>query len=116
MMERDVKMERDMTEAAAKTVLIAVGDNGHERHVAPPANEINDFSDLRAGGKPIRPEIIDGGLREAREEAADFRNYIVWRLLYRKNSPESTQMLGVALGHVIAAYHLVSVVEESEKY
>lgn len=115
MVERDVQMERELTDAAAKTVRISINDNGNQAVTAPPTLEINDFADRRAGSDPIRTETLDNGVREAREEAADFRNYIVWRVLYRQNSPEETERLGQALGHVIAAYHLISLVEEAQK-
>lgn len=112
-MERDKEMEWDLAEAAAKTVRVKVMDGGHDRLTAPPTREINEFADQRAGSAPIRTEVLDNGIVEAREEAADFRNYIVWRILYRNDSPENTERLGNALGHVIAAYYLLSVVEES---
>ncbi len=112
-MERNVRMEWDLTEAAAKSVQIRVSDEDENIQVAsPPTNELNEFADKRAGSSPIRREILDNGITEAREEAADFRNYIVWRILYRQNSPENTERLGQALGHIVAAYHLLSFVEE----
>jgi hypothetical protein len=113
-MERDKDMEWGLVEAAAKTVRVKVTDNGHDRLTAPPTQDLNEFADHRAGMDPIRTEVLDNGITEAREEAADFRNYIVWRILYRNDSPENTERLGNALGHVIAAYHLLSVVEESK--
>lgn len=115
MVEREIQMEWDLTEAAAKTVKVAVEDNGHTRLTSPPTRELNEFADSRAGNRPIRPEILDNGIAEAREEAADFRNYIVWRVLYRNDTPENTERLGQALGHIIAAYHLLSFVEESSR-
>lgn len=114
-MERDKKMEWDLTEAASKTVRVAVDDNGHTRLTAPPTRELNEFADARAGARPIRPEVLDNGVTEAREEAADFRNYIVWRILYRNDTPENTERLGQALGHIIAAYHLLSFVEATHE-
>lgn len=112
-MERDREMEWGLVEAAAKTVRVKVVDGGHDRLTAPPTRDLNEFADQRAGADPIRTEVLDNGIAEAREEAADFRNYIVWRILYRNELPENIERLGNALGHVVAAYHLLTVVEES---
>ena len=108
-------MEWELTEAASKTVRVTISDRGHEVLAAPPTREINEFADARAGSSPIRAETLDNGIKEAREEAADFRNYIVWKILYRQNEPEEQERLGQALGHVIAAYHLLSLVEEAQQ-
>ena len=113
MIDREVDREVELVEAAASLVRIPVS-NGHFRTlVRPPVEGLNDFADRRAGSKPIRDSVIEDGDREALEELADCRSYLVWTILHRNgDTPASNELRAMALGHVAAAYHLIELARE----
>lgn len=65
-LERDIRLEHEMTAAAARDV----GAN---------PDRLSDFADRRARPGPVLCAGRDLEL-EAAEELADARNYVVWRL------------------------------------
>ena len=70
-----------------------------------------EFAETRAGGDHGygAPNMLRAGvdwLREARPEAADLRNYLVWWLLTNPGHPKAHDMF-LALRHVTLLYDLL---------
>jgi hypothetical protein len=106
MIDREIDREKELVEAAASVVRIPVSNGDFTIRVKPPVAALNAFADERAGNKPIRPEVIENGDREAREELADCRSYLAWTVLHGDRQ-SGNDLRAMAIGHVAAAYHLI---------
>ena len=94
---RDLERERELTYEAARGA------------VDPTA--LIEFAETRAGGDHGygAPHMLRAGIdwkREARPEAADLRNYLVWWLLKNPGDPKAHDMF-LALRHVTLLYDLL---------
>lgn len=102
---RDMEFERRWTREAGHAVRADVGD-------------LMVFAELRAVG-PIRNPLDRDFTREALEEFADARNYLVWRAQQElaKPSPEGavTSLIADALGHVCAGFAAVTRLRAQER-
>ena len=114
MIDRELDREKELVEAAASVVRIPVSNGDFKILVKPPVQGLNQFADERAGGRPIRPEIIENGDREAREELADCRSYLAWTVLHGDRSRGGNDLRAMAIGHVAAAYHLIELASQQE--
>lgn len=116
MYEREIDREKELVEAAASLVRIPVS-NGHFRTlVKPPVSNLNRFADERAQtkGPGVESAIVEDADREAREELADCRNYLAWRVNHGTDDAGANEFRAMALGHVAAAYHLIELAGQDE--
>lgn len=117
MVDREVDREVELVEAAASLVRIPVS-NGHFRTlVKPPVKGLNSFADQRAQtkGVGVAEAVIEEGDKEALEELADCRSYLVWKILHDPGiSSASNELRAMAIGHVAAAFHLIELASEDE--
>ncbi len=113
MVDRQREREIELVEASASLVRIPVSNGHFTTQVKPAVENLNDFADRRAGSRPIRNSVIEDGDREALEELADCRSYLVWTILHRAgDTTASNELRSMALGHVAAAYHLIELAQE----
>ena len=111
MFERDVDRESELVEAGASLIKVPVSNGDFKVLVKPPVDNLNEFSDRRAGARPIRDVIVADGDREAKEELADCRSYLAWVVLHGDRSMESNELRVMALGHVAAAFYLIELAD-----
>lgn len=116
MVDREVDREVELVEAAASLVRIPVSNGHFQTLVKPPVKGLNDFADQRAQtkGVGVSERVIEEGDKEALEELADCRSYLVWKVLHDDASSASNQLRAMAIGHVAAAFHLIELAGEDE--
>jgi hypothetical protein len=116
MYDREVDEEKELVEAAASLVRIHVSNGHFKVLVKPPVKSLNDFADKRAQlkGPSVESAIVEDADREAREELADARNYLSWRIRHGTDSSGANEFRSMALGHIAAAYHLIELADQDE--
>jgi hypothetical protein len=99
---RDIGLEADFTEFSGNVCGAAPGV----------ADQLSAFAQQRAGDGPIRDPARRDMAREACEEIADGRNYLVWwRIGDADLPPAAAAEIDVALGLLVAAYGRVLAAE-----
>lgn len=117
MIDREVDREVELVEAAASLVRIPISNGHFKTLVKPPVKGLNEFADQRAHtkGVGVAERVIEEGDKEALEELADCRSYLVWKILHDRDiSSASNQLREMAIGHVAAAFHLIELAREDE--